>query len=226
MIRDNVFQVKENIAHAARRAGRNPNDITLVSVTKNAAVDAIKEAIDAGITDIGENRVQDAIIKYNAIRYTQYERRVKWHLIGHLQTNKAKDAVKIFDIIHSIDSVRLAEAVNKAAEKIDKIQDILIEVNVSGEESKFGIAPENISRLIFEAANFKNIKICGLMTMAPFADDAEKSRPYFRELREFRDKVNWRAGAPVLSMGMSQDYEVAIEEGSNMVRIGRAIFGP
>ena len=172
---------------------------------------------------IGENRVQDALLKYQAIGD-----RAAWHLIGHLQTNKTRDAVKIFSLIHSLDSVRLAREIDKEASKLGKIQDALVEVNVSGEDSKFGIGPGELKDFLKEVALYPNINIKGLMTIAPMAGDPEKSRPYFRRLRELRDEVNtiryMRYAIRDLSMGMTDDFEVAIEEGATMVRIGRAIF--
>lgn len=222
MVSENIARVKQNIAAAARRRGGPSDDITLVCVTKNVRTEAIREAISAGVNNIGENRVQEALLKYDGVRV------IKWHLVGHLQTNKARDAVRIFDLIHSLDSLRLAEAIDKEAKKLDKVQDVLLEVNVSGEKSKFGVSPDEAGKLLADISRLNNVKVRGLMTIAPLVDNPEQSRPYFRILRELRDRINnlrlKTYDLRLLSMGMSQDYEVAIEEGSNMVRIGRAIF--
>ena len=190
--------------------------MTLVCVTKEAAVPQMEEALEAGAVMFGENRVQDAAAKHKAIGD-----KAAWHLIGHLQTNKAKDAVKIFTLIHSVDSLHLAQEIDKQAGKIGKVQDILIQVNTSGEESKFGISPEGAVGLVKDAGSLKNLSIKGLMTIAPEVGDAETVRPYFAALRKLRDSINpaWH-----LSMGMTNDFEVAIEEGSTMVRLGRIIF--
>jgi hypothetical protein len=200
-----------------------------VAVSKARTPQQIEEVIQAGISDIGENKVQEALIKYNQLRAMGYElRAIKWHMVGHLQTNKVKDAVGIFDLIHSVDSVHLAQEIDRQAVKINKIQNILIEVKTSGEATKFGLRPEEVIAVIKEMAPFKNIDIKGLMTIAPIADSPEKTRPYFRTLRELKDEINrsslTKSPLSVLSMGMSDDFEIAIEEGSNMIRIGRAIF--
>ncbi len=235
MICENLGELKNRVAIAAKRSARNPQDITTVAVTKTATVEMIKQAIDCGIKDIGENRVQDALEKFSALRHTPYAIRIKWHLVGHLQTNKAKDAVEIFDLIHSVDSLRIANEINKQAAKINKVQDILLEVNTSGETTKFGLKPEEVVEVLKKIANLKNISIKGLMTIAPIVDNPEKARPYFRKLRELRDEINrlssivpalpaGRHRPSFLSMGMTDDFEVAIEEGATMIRIGRAIF--
>lgn len=190
----------------------------------------MKEVVEAGITDIGENRVQEAVIKYKGLITSKLEnsRAIKWHMVGHLQTNKVKGAVKIFDLIQSVDSVRLAEEIDKQADKINKIQDIFVEIKTSPEEGKFGLKPDEAIKVIKDIVRLKNINIKGFMTIATAGDDPEKARPYFRMLREFEDKINelrvtsYKLG--VLSMGMTDDFEIAIEEGSNMVRLGRAIF--
>jgi len=181
----------------------------------------MEEALAAGATVFGENRVQDALKKYEIIGD-----KVKWNLIGHLQTNKAKDAVKMFSLIHSVDSLHLAEEIDKQAAKINKTQDILIQVSTSGEESKFGIRPEEVDDLLKKLLAYRHISIKGFMTIAPEVDDPEAVRPYFRALRELRDRVNqsFNTQYRVLSMGMTNDFEIAIEEGSTMVRVGRAIF--
>lgn len=223
MISDNLKNVTQRMARSCEKSGRRPDDVRLVCVTKEAGIERIEEALALGIKDLGENRIQDALIKHRAIGD-----RATWHLIGHLQTNKAKDAVRIFSLIHSVDSSRLAKEIDAQAKKIGKIQDILIQVNTSGEETKFGISPDEACGLFKEIALYTNISVSGLMTIAPEVDDPEKARLCFRKLRELRDElIGTRSPVPglqILSMGMTNDFEVAIEEGSNMVRIGRAIF--
>lgn len=223
MIADNLKSVRQRIARCCEKTGASAKDVELVCVTKEAPVTQIEEALVLGVTILGENRVQDAVLKRGAIGD-----KAAWHLIGHLQTNKARDAVRIFSLIHSIDSARLAREIDKYAARIGKIQDVLVQVNVSGEESKFGVEPPKVFDLLKEIVSCPNIRIRGLMTIAPEADNPEAARPYFRALRELRDKINEvrcaKYDVRILSMGMTNDFEVAIEEGSNMVRIGRAIF--
>ncbi|MDD4981031.1 MAG: YggS family pyridoxal phosphate-dependent enzyme [Candidatus Omnitrophica bacterium] len=229
MVKENILKIKEHISLACAKIKQDPGKITIVAVSKDRTIGQIKEAIEAGVTDIGENRVQEALSKYNEL--TAYDLQLtttKWHMVGHLQTNKAKDAVKIFDLIQSVDSLRLAQAIDKEAAKLGKIQDILLEIKTSPEESKTGLKAEEAIEVIEDIARMKNINIKGLMTIAPLADNPEKTRPYFRMLRELRDKVNALTTSDkrltTLSMGMTDDFEIAIEEGSNMVRLGRAIF--
>ena len=223
MIRDNLKNVTSRISRCCEKSGRPQSSVKLICVTKEADIDEIEEVIGLGCKDIGENRVQDAIVKYRSIGD-----KAIWHLIGHLQTNKVKDAVKIFLLIHSVDSIRLAKEISKEANKIDKVQDILIQVNTSGEESKFGLAPEEVLSFFKEASLYPNINILGLMTIAPEVDDPEAVSPYFRKLKELSNSINETRTTNderrVLSMGMTSDFEVAIEEGATMVRIGRAIF--
>ena len=222
MVPDNLRSVTQSIARCCEKAGRKPDDVALVCVTKEASPEQMLEAIGAGACIFGENRIQSAIPKYRAIGD-----KVAWHLVGHLQTNKARDAVRIFSLIHSVDSLHIAEAIDKEAKKIGKVQDILVQVNTSGEATKFGVTAEDLTGLIMKiAALCRNIRIKGLMTIAPESQDAEAVRPCFRELRQLRDSVNTilRRDLAILSMGMTGDFEMAIEEGSNMVRIGRAIF--
>jgi len=227
MIKDNIGKVKERIVSLCAKAGRNPEDITIVAISKGRPVEAIKESVEAGIRDIGENRVQEALLKYYAVKEMNIGA-VRWHMVGHLQTNKVKDAVAIFDLIHSVDTLHLAREINKQAGKINKIQDLLVEIKTSPEESKTGMTARAAVSVINEIVKLNNIRIKGLMTIAPAVDDAEKARVYFKELREFRDKINSfhleSCDMCFLSMGMTDDYEVAIEEGSNMVRLGRVIF--
>lgn len=227
MIKDNIGKVKERIVSFCAKVGRNPEDITIVAISKGWTAEAIKEAVEAGIHDIGENRVQEALLKYHAVNEMNIGM-VRWHMVGHLQTNKVKDAVTIFDLIHSVDSLHLAQEIDKQAGKINKVQDLLVEIKTSPEESKTGMTARAAVSVINEIVKLKNIRIKGLMTIAPAVDDAEKARIYFKELREFRDKINSfhleSCDMRFLSMGMTDDYEAAIEEGSNMVRLGRAIF--
>ncbi len=231
MIKDNIVQVKERIASACSRANRQAQEIMLVGVTKNRQVIEVKELLAGGITQIGENRVQEAAAKYAELG----SERVSWHLIGHLQTNKVKDAVRIFDLIQSVDSLRLAQAINKEAEKVDKVQEILLEVKTSPEPTKHGLSAEDLLINFKQILGLKNIRLRGLMTIAPLVDEPENARPYFRQLRKLRDELYRRqmvsfsvsetgGGGLILSMGMTGDFEVAIEEGSQMVRLGRALF--
>ncbi|MDD3905299.1 MAG: YggS family pyridoxal phosphate-dependent enzyme [Candidatus Omnitrophica bacterium] len=231
MIASNIESVTRRISNACEKSGRQSAEVQLICVTKTASIEEIEEVLGLGAKALGENRVQDAVSKHRIIGD-----RAQWHLIGHLQTNKAKDAVKIFSLIHSVDSSRLAAEISAQALKIGKVQDILIQVNVSGEASKFGIEPTAVEGLIKEISLYPNINIKGFMTIAPDTDDPERSRPYFKALRELRDRIIIsgpclgagsslrKPGLEILSMGMSGDFEVAIEEGSNMVRVGRAIF--
>jgi pyridoxal phosphate enzyme (YggS family) len=215
--------IKENIL---RLRGQIPESIAIVAVSKGRIIEQIKEVIEAGVTEIGENRVQEAIAKFNALRTMNYKLRT--HMVGHLQTNKVKDALNLFDLIQSVDSLNLAQEIDRQAAKIHKIQDILIEVKTSPEATKFGLKPDETVEVIKEMAKLKNINIKGLMTIAPIVDNPEKTRPYFKTLRILKDKINSLTlttyPLTLLSMGMTDDFEIAIEEGSNMVRIGRAIF--
>lgn len=226
MIADNLKSVTGRIAKCCEKVGRSPDSVKLIAVTKEASISRMNEAIASGVSSFGENRVQDALIKYKAIGD-----KVEWHLIGHLQTNKVKDAVRIFSLIHSVDSLKLAQIIDKEAARLGKRQSILIQVNTSGEKSKFGISPGDTVKFLKEASLYPNINIEGLMTIAPEAGDPGSLRPYFRALKELLDNTSSivkshpdRAGYSTLSMGMTNDFEIAIEEGSNMVRIGRAIF--
>jgi len=222
MIKDNILEVRKRIIAACLRAKRDPAAIVLIAVSKNRSVEEIKEASLAGILEFGENRVQEAAIKHKELLT------IKWHMVGHLQTNKVKEAVKIFNLIHSVDSLRLMQELDRQAAGVNKIQDILIEVKLSPEATKFGIKPDEAAEVIKEAAKFKNINIKGLMTIAPVVGNPEEARPYFKNLRKLRDNINLlqvlRYPLSVLSMGMTDDFETAIEEGADMVRIGRAIF--
>lgn len=221
--------VYKRISAAAMKAGRNPDDIVLIAVTKTVGTMQIVEAIDAGLRIFGESRVQEAQKKVASDELRVLRSGIKWHLIGHLQGNKAKHAVRLFDLIHSIDSIGLAEEINRQAEKIGKVQDALIEVKLSDEESKHGVSKEGLFELLKSANRLENLHIKGLMAIPPYFDNPEDARPYFRELRGLRDTINesrtTHHALRDLSMGMSHDFEVAIEEGATMVRIGTAIFG-
>ena len=218
-------QVNMRIEKTARACGRDPKSVRLVAVSKTVPANRVKEAIEAGVTDIGENYVQEARNKFNML--AAYP--ISWHFIGHLQSNKAKYAVRLFDLIHSVDTIKLARELNKQSEKVNKIQDILIQVNVSRETSKSGIYIKDTYDLVKEIGLLKNLSIKGLMTMPPFFDAPEKVKPYFSELRHLRDRIAAENLPGVrldeLSMGMTGDFEVAIEEGATLVRIGTAIFG-
>lgn len=229
MISENLAIVKENIKRALEKTKRTTEDIKIVCVIKGRSLEEVKKAISCGIIDIGENKVQEAKEKYNRF-HLRGGIGIRWHLVGHLQTNKVKEAVKIFDLIHSVDSVKLASEIDKQAARINKIQDILIEVNASGEETKFGVKPEELPDLVKATVNLKNIRLLGLMTIAPLVKDKEEVRPYFRRLCQLQRELNnfllkaYNLQLMTLSMGMSQDYEVAVEEGATTVRIGTAIF--
>ena len=216
MIKENIEIIRGRIAEVCARIKVDPDKITVICVTKARPVSQIQEAVSLGLKHIGENRVQEALVKYKQIPD------VKWHMVGHLQSNKVKDALEIFDLIHSVDSISLAQEINKQAVKINKTQNILLEVKTSPEVRKFGFKPEILEEACGEISKFQNIKIKGLMTIAPLLDQASQARPYFSKLRQLRDQLN---PAWLLSMGMSDDFEVAIEEGSDIVRIGRGIFG-
>ncbi len=223
-IAENIRLVKQRIEAAAARAGRKPSDIQLMAVSKTVLPERIGEAINAGLTLFGENYVQEAREKIPAIGTN-----VSWHMIGHLQTNKAKYVVHLFDTIHSVDRLELAQELDKRAGQIKRHLNILIEINVAGEASKSGVAPDEALHLIRQIAVLPNLSIRGLMTMPPFCDNPEESRPYFKALRALRDEIAKAAIDGVsmeeLSMGMTDDFEVAIEEGATIVRVGRAIFG-
>ena len=224
LIGQNLEILKTRIDNACTKAGRSSQGITLVAVTKTVPVETIELAINAGIKIIGENRVQEAQEKFSFIG-----NKVEWHLIGHLQTNKVKKALEIFSVIQSIDSLHLAAEIEKRANALNKTVPILIEVNTSQESTKFGVNPNELYGLIKDMLPLSHLQISGLMTIGPglAIEDKEKSRPCFRLLYELRQKTETEFGIklPYLSLGMTSDFEVAIEEGSNMIRIGAAIFG-
>jgi pyridoxal phosphate enzyme (YggS family) len=213
-IAERLALVHQRVARAAERAGRSPAEVTVVAASKSFPAQAIEEAAAAGIAHIGENRVQEAAAKIPSLRHLP----VTWHLVGHLQTNKAKTALELFDIIQSVDSLHLAEALSRRAQRPVPV---LLEVNVAGEASKFGFSPQETLQAAESVARLPHLNVIGLMTIAPLVSDPEEVRPVFRELRRLRDTL----GLPQLSMGMTDDFEVAIEEGATIVRIGRAIFG-
>ena len=223
-IADNFRTITDRIASAAKRAAREPSSVGLIVVTKTVDVERIRHAVAAGALVLGENRVQEAREKIEQLGNIAH-----WHLIGHLQTNKAKYAVKLFDLIHSVDNLELAKELDKQAAKMEKVQNVLIEVNIAGEASKAGMAVKEAPALVWETSKLKNVSIQGPMTVPPFSDDPEDSRPYFRVLRELAESIareNIRGvSMNELSMGMSNDFEVAVEEGATMVRVGTAIFG-
>ncbi|MDR7420591.1 MAG: YggS family pyridoxal phosphate-dependent enzyme [Armatimonadota bacterium] len=216
-------EVRARIAVAASRAGRDPASVTLVGAAKTVSADRVREAVDAGLLDIGENWVQEALPKIAAVGPGP-----RWHFIGHLQRNKARAAARVFDVIHSLDSARVAQTLDRGARDAGRRLRVLIEVNVAGEATKFGVAPDAVEDLLRAIRDCAHLMPVGLMTMAPLTDDPESVRWVFRALRELRDRLRAGTAGPgfdELSMGMSGDFEVAVEEGSTMVRIGRAIFG-
>ncbi len=220
-----LSDVLQRIAGAAKKAGRDPLDIRLVAVSKTVSADRLRQAILAGVDIVGENYVQEARNKFSELG----DLSVQWHFIGHLQRNKAKYVVRIFDLIHSVDSTRLADEINHQAGRIDKIQPILVQVNLAGETTKSGIEPEAVEQLVRHIGTLPHLSLQGLMTMPPFFNAPEKVRPYFNQLRLLRDQIGEMAIDHVhmneLSMGMTGDFETAVEEGATLVRIGTAIFG-
>jgi len=220
-----LAEIKDRIERAALACGRNPENVRLVAVSKTVPADCIRAAIDAGVTDLGENYVQEAREKIEVLR----EQNVSWHFIGHLQSNKAKAAVGLFDLIHSVDSFKLAKELNKRAAAIGKAQPILVQVNISGEETKSGIDPSQTIGLIRQIAGLANLRVQGLMTMPPFFNAPDAVRPYFKALKDLRQAVDRQTIPGIamleLSMGMSGDFETAIEQGATLVRVGTAIFG-
>jgi pyridoxal phosphate enzyme (YggS family) len=229
MNKASVQQVYERITRSCRRAERAPETVTVVAVSKGRPVADIQDALAAGFVNIGENRVQEARMKYAHFQRLQLSPpALRWHMVGHLQTNKVKDAVTLFDLIQSVDSMRLAQEIDKCAAQTNKIQDVLLEVKVSPEEAKGGVAVKEASAIAQQIRLLPHIALKGLMTVAPLCNDAEETRPFFKMLRSLFDAMNkgeFRdCPLPVLSMGMSDDFEVAIEEGATMVRLGRALF--
>ncbi len=222
-----LSEVYKRVSHAAMRAGRDPQEVKVMAVTKTVPPEYVLEAVEAGIRIIGENYVQEAEKKAKALRGRMPET-VSWHLIGHLQKKKEKKAVRLFDVIESLDSVALAERLNKLASEAGRFQRVLVQVKLSDEPTKAGIAPEKVEELLEAVSGMEHLRVEGLMLLPPYHEDPEQSRPYFRKLRQLRDELHQKGYTFLkeLSMGMSHDYEVAVEEGATIVRIGTAIFGP
>lgn len=223
-LKKNIEAVLSKVKYAATVSNRESKDIGLIAVTKTVDVDTIKEAIDYGILHIGENKVQELVKKYD-----QIGKAVKWHLIGHLQRNKVRHIIDKVDLIHSLDSYRLAKEIDKRAKNIDRIVECLLQVNVSGEKTKYGVSPDEVDHILREISPLNNVQVVGLMTMAPHVEDKEKTRQYFRALKNIFDQVAEKDLPNVkmkyLSMGMSNDFEIAVEEGANFIRVGTSIFG-
>ncbi len=223
MISENLDKVQNNINSACMNVGRDPSEVTLIAVSKTKPVEMLKEAYDHGCRNFGENKVQELTAKMPALNDD-----INWHMIGHLQTNKVKYIVGKVALIHSVDSLKLAQAIDAQAAKVGCIQDILLEMNVAGEESKFGSADIDVNRqLIRDVSELKFVRLCGLMTVAPYVDDPEDNRIYFKQLHDmiYTDMREFFPEKPLLSMGMSGDYKVAVEEGATHVRVGSSIFG-
>lgn len=224
MLKENLEAVEEKIQAACRRAGRDREEVTLISVSKTKPVEMLREAYDLGVRVFGENKVQEIRDKYEAL-----PKDIEWHMIGHLQTNKVKYIVDKVKLIHSVDSLKLAETIEKEAAKYDRIVDILLEVNVAEESSKFGLKTEEVIPLFPKIAQLSHLRVRGLMTIAPFVDNPENNRSIFADLHklyvDIKEKNIDNGTVSILSMGMTNDYEVAIEEGATMVRIGTGIFG-
>lgn len=227
-LRDRLEQIRERIARAAQRVGRRPTEITLLGASKQVDPERILLAIECGLHHIGENRVQEAEAKLASI--PALRERATWHMIGHLQKNKVRRALRLFDVIQSVDSIRLAQALERVAGELGRALPVYIEVNVAEEATKFGVRPDDLFPLAETLAGCAHLRVDGLMTIPPYTDDPEAARPYFRQLRELLDELNRRRILPGeirgLSMGMSHDFEVAIEEGATLIRLGTAIWGP
>ena len=224
-IAENVARVRERMAAAARRAGRDPGGVKLVAVTKTVDAGRVRQALEAGADFLGENYIQEAQRKIEELG-----RPGGWHFIGHLQSNKAKAAARLFDWVHSVDSLRLAEELSRSARQQGRVLPVLLQVNLGGEATKFGAQEDEVARLLEQMAPLAGIAVKGLMTMPPYFEDPEESRPFFRALRGLQERISNR-GIPgilmeELSMGMSNDFEAAVEEGATLVRVGTAIFGP
>lgn len=217
-IASRLHAIQERVRAAAVRTGRQPSEVELVAVSKTHPAESVREALEAGQTVFGENRVQELVSKAPLLPSS-----ARWHLIGHLQKNKIRKVLPVVDLIHGVDSLELAQDIDRIAAELGLFPRILVEVNVSGEQSKFGFTPDKIRECMAELLALPRVQLEGLMTIAPFVENPEEVRPYFRELRKLRDE--FETPLPVLSMGMSGDFEVAIEEGSTLVRVGTAIFG-
>lgn len=224
-IKENFEKIKSQVADTANSCGRNPEQVNLIAVSKRKSVDTVMEGINAGALHLGENYIQEAMEKIDIIG----EKSACWHFIGHLQSNKAKFAVNYFEYIHTVGSLKLAKEINKQAKKINKIQKILVQVNIAEEETKSGTSIENTIELVEKISIFENLSLQGLMCMPPFFPDPEQARPYFKQLSLIKEKIIElkinNVSMKHLSMGMSNDFRVAIEEGSTLVRVGTSIFG-
>lgn len=224
-IYNNLLNIKARIESACKRAGRDFHEVKLIAVTKTVSVEKIMEAVECGVSVLGENKVQELVDKY-----PNFDNNVEWHVIGHLQTNKVKYIVDKVSMIQSVDSMKLAEEINKRFKNYGRNIDILVEINIGREENKHGIDPDNIMEFLNSINKFQRINICGLMTVAPASDDPEEVRPYFRKMKEIFDAVKSsnieNVNMKYLSMGMTNDFETAVEEGANIVRVGSGIFGP
>ncbi|MBI4435997.1 MAG: YggS family pyridoxal phosphate-dependent enzyme [Candidatus Omnitrophica bacterium] len=222
-IREKILSIRERIERSKRNAPELNTPVLLVGVTKGVGLERLREAIQGGLGDLGENRVLEAQGKISHV-----QEGVQWHMVGHLQRNKVRDAIQLFHLIHSVDSLRLAQAIEKEASLVGKEVPVLLQVNLQGKTAPFGASVDSAAFLVKEISSLKHLKLSGLMTIAPLTEDPEKTRPYFRRLWELKkalERENPSLALRYLSMGMSQDFEVAIEEGANVVRIGRAIFG-
>ena len=224
VLKRNLDGVRERMAAACARAGRDPAGVRLVAVTKAVTADVAEQLVELGVTDIGENRIQEAARKQQRLAHLD----LNWHMIGHLQTNKVKDALRLFGLIHSVDSLHLAKALSKRASSQDLVAPVLVQIDIAGEETKFGVPAAEAAVEIGQMAELRGLRIEGLMTMAPFVDDAETVRPVFARLRELAAEIDALALPGVemkhLSMGMTQDFEAAIEEGATLIRVGSALF--
>jgi len=223
-LKKNIEDVLARVKNAAINSNRDPEEVQLIAVTKTVDIDIVKRAIDYGIVHVGENKVQELTRKHEEIGPV-----TKWHLIGHLQRNKVKYIIDKVDLIHSLDSYKLAEEIDKRAKEIDRVIECLLQVNVSGEETKYGVSTNSVKKLLKEVATLSNVKIVGLMTMAPHVEDREETRQYFKGLKTLSKEISELGLVNVdmkyLSMGMSNDFEIAVEEGANLIRVGSSIFG-
>lgn len=224
-IRENIDDIVKRIENTCKKVGRNPNDITVIAVSKTVESERAREAFEAGINNLGENRVQELVKKYDELKDLD----IKWHMIGHLQKNKVKYIIDKTVLIHSVESLSLAEEINKRAEKNNLIANVLVELNIGEEDSKFGIKEESVYDFILSLEKFENLRVVGLMTVAPFCENPEDVRWVFKKMKYIYDKISTmnlrNTKMKYLSMGMTNDFEIAIEEGSNIIRIGTAIFG-
>ena len=221
-LRERLEAIRKRIEGACARAGRDPADVSLLAVAKTFGPESVREAAECGLTVFGESRVQEAKQKMPLC-----PGHLQWHLVGHLQRNKVRDAAPLFSMVHSVDSLKLLETINGACETLGRVMPVCLEVNVSGERSKFGLRPEEAPAVFQQAESLVNVEIVGLMTMPPFTEEPEGARPFFRRLRELRDEWRDGGGYPLreLSIGMSHDFEVAVEEGATWIRLGTILFG-